>query len=394
VGDLLQTLPAVVVGTVVLWRLPMLHRDLGTRALWITLACLAFGLAFYSPPLYRAVNDLTGNPASSQIGELLGTLGAAAGVRTACLFLSGRRSSGWPWGDWIGSAATGIAVTVVLQVWPPGPVNPILHGTTYWWDSTWRSLVYCVPFLVTLTSALVSSILMWWRFGRIAPQGAVRTGLELVAAGASIGLVFVAVRLTTLIVWQLGAETRWWVDFCWVGETVTVIISGALLAWGTSWEAISAQADRGRNWWSASRAVGELEALWLALELLYPDVRMVDGRGRRWGRRALLRRVVEIRDGLMALDERADPELVGTVTTRVIRFGTGEEGTGAVVVAVTLHLAGLGTLPGAATGGALPAGGGEDLDAEVGWLRQVATAYGRPETAALAAQVRAMLVDA
>jgi hypothetical protein len=406
VWELFQTLPALVVGVMVLWRLgPMLglgraksqSDDLaarrGTQALWITLAFVAIGFAFYSPFVFRGVNDLTGNPASAALGALAGQGGAATGVRTAVKFMRGTRSRGWPWGDWIVSAGVFAAVVVVLQVWPPGPPSPILYDTTYWWDSTWRSALVSVPLVGTLSWALIASFLMWWRYGRIAPRGAVRTGLALVAAGSVVGMLWVAVRFTTLVVWEAGDQTRWWVNFDRLGEAITLLGSGVLLSWGTSWEDISAQVDGWHKGWSASRDAEDLEPLWQTLIDLYPQVRMVDGLGRRHGRRGLLRRVVEIRDGLLALDDGADPEVVDIVTARVIESATAPEGIGAVVVAVTLRLAALNGLHRATPGGELPSGGGEDLESEVRWLRQVAAAYLSPEAVEMAQQVSAELVS-
>ena len=394
VGDILQVLPAVVVLSVVICRVPMLRRDRGTQALWLTLAFVGVGVTFNSPPLYRWMNDATGVVTAGALGQLFGALGGSAGVRTTTKYLRAQTQR-WPWWDWILSALTCVAVMVLLTVFAPARVSPILHGSSYFWDSTWRSVVYCVPLMASLSLALVRSFLMWWRFGRVAPAGSVRTGLTLVAVGACFGLLYVAVRATTLVAWELGAETRWWVEFNWYGEAATLLVAGSLLAWGTSWEAISAQLSRLRQWAAASAALRDLGPLWRALVALYPGIALRDGRQRRMGRFALLRRVVEIRDGLLALSDTADAAMLDAAYAAVTASEETATSTEAAVVAVLVHAVRLGPPARAGGGGAeLPDGGGEDLAAEVAWLRQVTTAYRRPACRKLAEGVHAGLVAA
>jgi hypothetical protein len=284
----------------------------------------------------------------------------------------------------------------LLTVFAPAQVSPILHGDTYFWDSTWRSVVYCVPLMVSLSLALWRSFLMWWRFGRVAPPGSVRTGLALVAIGSCAGWVYVAVRAVTLVVWELGVQTRWWVQFNWYGEAGTVLAAGSLLAWGTSWEAISAQRSRLRQWVAASVALRDLRPLWRALTVAFPDITLRGGRPGRLGQFGLLRRVVEIRDGLLALSDTVDAELVEAATAAV---GWSAETTtsaeAAAVVATLIHAVTLGqAVPAGRAGAELPAGGGGDLAAEVAWLRQVTIEYRRPACRQLAATVTGGLTTA
>jgi len=253
--------------------------------------------------------------------------------------------------------------------------------------------MYTIPCVVTLVWALLDSMSMWWRFGRVATQGTVRTGLVIVAVGASVGLLYVAVRLATLVAWELGDETRGWVSFDVYGEAVTVTISGALLAWGTSWETISARAALIREWLWASRAVRDLDPLWRALVALYPHITLGEGRRRLPGRFGLLRHVVEIRDGILALSDSVDRDMAFAASSALANAeGAQDSHTDAAVVAVVLHVVSLDGNRQPGGGGAdLPPGGGGDLASEVAWLRQVATEYRRPERRQLAARVYAGL---
>jgi hypothetical protein len=88
-GDILQVLPVVVVLSVVVCRGPMLRRDRGTQALWLTLAFVGVGVTFNSLPLYRWTNQITGVVTAGALGQLVGALGGSAGVRTTTKYLRG-----------------------------------------------------------------------------------------------------------------------------------------------------------------------------------------------------------------------------------------------------------------------------------------------------------------
>lgn len=369
----LQTLPAVVVLSVVVWRFSMLRRDPSSRALWVTLTFLGVGLVFYCPPVYRSFDSMTGSLTAAAVAELLCTLGSAAGVRTVCRTLSGSRQI-WSVRDWVISGLAGVAVLSLLSSFPVRRLSPLLAHSTYFFDGTWRSVVYNIPFLVTLTSALTSSGWVWWRYGRAASRSAVRTGLGLVAAGSVAGLVFVAVRTGVLVCWQLHDESTWWVKANFAGESVSLLVCGVLLAAGTSWEALSGRGVSVREWVWASVALHDLQPLWQVLVARYPATSLPGvGSGGR-GRLRLLRMVIEIRDGLLALSEDVDHAFTAAVTREAEAGRTGSD-TAAVVTAVLLHATMKLPVQQSVTRAELPSGGGKDLFTEVEWLRQVAKEY-------------------
>ena len=146
-------------------------------------------------------------------------------------------------------------------------------------------------------------------------------------------------------------------------------------------------------WLDRVRSYRRLHPLWHALSRAVPEV-VLDRRAGRWRFRdldfRLYRRVIEIRDGRLALRGFLDERVAATADALGRRAGLSGDAlaaaTEAAVIAAALRAkaAGAPARPPAAE----PVTGGRDLADEVAWLTQVARAFaGSPVVAAVVARV-------
>ncbi|MEV6880206.1 MAB_1171c family putative transporter [Amycolatopsis sp. NPDC051128] len=166
--------------------------------------------------------------------------------------------------------------------------------------------------------------------------------------------------------------------------TVGFVAAGATLsAWSP---AMSSVLGRVR----AYRAYRRIEPLWTALRAAVPGIALDPGRELAGGAEfALYRRVIEIRDGHLALRAHFDPDLPARAEAEARRAGVREADIAATVEAVTLAAAieagreGRRFEPGEATPDPLP---DADVATEAAWLVRVSRAWRR---AGLAERARA-----
>jgi hypothetical protein len=163
--------------------------------------------------------------------------------------------------------------------------------------------------------------------------------------------------------------------------TVCFVAAGATLsAWSPS---VSSVIGRVR----AYRAYRRIEPLWKALRAAVPGIALDPGRELAAGAEfALYRRVIEIRDGHLALRAHFDPDLPARAEAEARRAGVREPDVAPTVEAVTLAAAieagreGRRFEPGEGTPGHLPeaeADADADVTAEAAWLVRVSRAWQR-----------------
>lgn len=357
-------LAAGVLWAVVLVRWRTLRRPGAGRVLQAALACLGAAELLQIPTLYDAIGRLSGNVAAGSMLKLVFTLGAAVGVRTLALGVSHSASSARR--DWVVAAVTALVVCLPLVVAPPAPLNPALRGVTEFLDTGWRSLVHWLPFLAYLGWALGSGALLCWRFGRQAPAGPLRTGLALIGSGCALGGVYVGLKLAVLVAWHTGGSPVFWLRVGTSGQAAVVVPCILLIAFGSGWESVA-------RWTAAGRAVVRLRRLtplWRAVVALEPSVAL--GNREVGVRYRLRRRVVEIRDGLLALEERvADGELADA-RRAAADAGLGDDERDAAIVAALLRRAVSEHRTARQSRVPLPLGTGDSYESEVQWLLLVA----------------------
>lgn len=224
-----------------------------------------------------------------------------------------------------------------------------------------------------------------------------RTGLWLMTLAAGVGVLWSAwtlddVRDVLLHAQQKGGEDS-------VSDVIGLIcasltVSGATVTvWGgTRW---GARITAPVRWWRARRRYTALGPLWEALHGAMPQIALGEGTdGRRPALRdaefALYRRIIEIRDGQLALRPYVGAQVVAWVAEEVRAVGPAGQVDGAEVEAATLAAALAAARAGqrcrsaTVTGVPQPVPGPGTVDAEAEWLIRVAAAFdGCPAVAAV-----------
>ncbi|MGW6739987.1 MAB_1171c family putative transporter [Streptomyces sp. NPDC055025] len=215
------------------------------------------------------------------------------------------------------------------------------------------------------------------------PPGPLRTGLRLICAGAVVGLLWGLWGLTSVVsmvrTHRQGAGLEPVALALGTGCLVLAALGVTAARWGP---ALAAPAD----WLRPYRDLRALEPLWSALHAVVPGTAL--GVSWRWAGRvdpraaefALYRRVVEIRDGYLALRPYLDPRIELWVEGALIRFPVPPAGLAATVEAATiaaaLESARAGRRYGDGAAAGLTSPPAEDtVDAEAAWLIRVAEAF-------------------
>lgn len=236
---------------------------------------------------------------------------------------------------------------------------------------------------IFLLYSLVSLGLLIAVFGRSAwhaEPGPLRAGLWLLVVG--VGAAFAWTFWDVDDVRQLAETARIGAredvpSSVLAAATICFVTAGATLsAWAP---AVSSVLGRVR----AYRAYRRIEPLWRALRAAVPGIALDPGRGLAAGAEfALYRRVIEIRDGHLALRAHFDPALPARAEIAARRAGVREADVPATVEAVTLAAAidagrdGRRFEPGTEKPGHLT-GADADVEAEAAWLVQVSRAWRR-----------------
>ncbi|WNV87271.1 MAB_1171c family putative transporter [Umezawaea sp. Da 62-37] len=247
-------------------------------------------------------------------------------------------------------------------------------------------LEYCVVYLVAQGPGLVRIAGLCLRYAGMAGDAALRWGLRMIAAGAvGSGLYLVHKVLRTAI-------SR--IDFAYPLSHAAV--TGKVLPTAsTVLVLLGAAIPAAVGWLRRYRLFRQLGPLWTALYRADPGIALdpptlpdvlVLGRLRP----RLYRRVIEIRDGLLALQPHRKPGVAADAREQAEVAGFEGEQLEAVVEAVAVASALRSRAEGDAPGTPeAPVAGGGNLDSDTAFLSRVSLAYRRYEAAPRCAGVRA-----
>ncbi|MFJ9697009.1 MAB_1171c family putative transporter [Kitasatospora sp. NPDC101183] len=219
------------------------------------------------------------------------------------------------------------------------------------------------------------------------PPGLPRTGLRLIVGGATAGMVWAALSLVPLVEALRTGRQEIWENAVATPAAVlclTLGLGGVTLAvWA---EFLTRTARRLRAW----RDYRRLGPLWSALHGALPQISLADSVGGlgpggplRDPEFALYRRVIEIRDGQLALRAHVQPDVPAWAAEASAGDAVVVE---AAMIAAALEAAASGRRPSGEAAEYRPRGLPADLDAETAWLVRVSTAFARSP---VVAQVRA-----
>lgn len=282
-----------------------------------TMLLLAFGLlavsaTFFTPTVHAATGRLTGIANLAEPIARTALLGAAWAVQVMLQRLGDHGTAGTR----IGRRAAALIVFVAL-LWVCFLAAPVGNPTDMFTSDYGDAPLVATYLLVSLTylaMALVDVIRGTLRYGRDA-DGILARALRLIGIGCWLGLGYIAVKVVYVVRLLAGYGTA--------GSTLEsttarlLAVGGRLLVVaGSTLPFLTAQTTRACAWLTTHRNLRRLYPLWALMYQTEPGIALdpprsalVDALRLRDLDLRLYRRIIEIRDGRLALTPYLDPTL-------------------------------------------------------------------------------------
>ena len=283
------------------------HRHGPAHSFWLTLLGIALGLTVLQQPAYGLLDHLLHRP---NLARLLGdSLGLGAGWAVQAFLWQLNDADGRarrPIRVWGLALLGALAVMTVAFVRIPLAQEDVDFLTRH--PTAPFVLGYRLAFLTYLGAALINVARLSRRYALGAARPAMRLGLRLVAAGALVGLLYVAHEVLWVLASRLGfsplLSPSQTVPRLLMASGIGLMVLGSTLpSWGPR-----LGLDAPCRWLVAYRSLVRLYPLWHdlclalpAIALVLPTAPLADRFSPRDVPFRLCRRVVEIRDGLLTL---------------------------------------------------------------------------------------------
>ena len=349
------------------------------RALWVALFALALGWTLRVPAGYGGLDALARVPNLAQLA------GDALALTTACAILAmllhqthEARQARHKLQTRIGVFAVAV-LAMIVTFW----LAPVDEETAEFFERyasepyVWG---YALAYLGFVGYAFVDLARLCGRYARLSSRRFLKIGMRLLQASGVVGLCYVLLRVGYLSAVQIGWGPRLsaydQVSDALIAVTGVLVVLGAVLpAMGRTLEIYRANRDLYPLW----------KALWRAtpgIALLPPPSRLRELLDLRELRFRLRSRVIEIRDGRLALRRHFRRDVAERAHRLARQEHLSGEDEAAAVEAATLAVAAREKAMGrpgrpVATD---PTPGGNDLASELSWLRKVAHAFTRSST--------------
>ncbi len=377
--DVIHAGASVILWVVVLARAGMVRGPATQRSLWFALACLACGETLHVQPVF-AVAEATLGVGGATVVKQAFTIGAATGVLLLLRGITGAVGGQRRLVALTAAATLAMAAPLLLAAPTDAPANLGEQAETY--TSSWAWTTHWAAILTYLGWALVATTKLCLNYSRRAAPGPLRTGLQFIGAGTTAGLLLLALKVAVLTAGFAGAGRL----FAGVGEAVEAALlacSLLLIAVGSGYEGVVAARVRLVEALAARRSLCRLRPLWRLMYATVPYIVLTPGArgvlGARFSTRdRLYRRVMEIRDGLLALAPYAHPDV--RHRARLDAGAAGKQGADADAVAEAVWLSVAvrakthGQSPPRVATGQRVLGSGSFAE-EVRWLEHLAAAY-------------------
>ncbi|MCK1795566.1 hypothetical protein MTQ01_05995 [Streptomyces sp. XM4193] len=287
--------------SMVLWRAPAARRIPRQRALWVTFAALTLAMTLRLPAVMDVVDGGTGvNNLSTLFKHFLGITAAAALLEfvhsiTRPDSADGRRRR------LVATLVALVALTLFFFLMPrESQAEDFFEANV----GSGAATAYLMVWFGCLGTAMATATALFWGAGRQAAAGWLRTGLRLLGLGCAAGVLYSLLRAGYLLVRLVGtadagtdAQVAEVTDLLKHAAIVLILLGTSIPAAGVAW--------RG---WQQWRHLRRLRPLWAELTAAVPEVVLDEGLRRHELRLRLHRRVVEIRDALLALQPYIDPD--------------------------------------------------------------------------------------
>jgi hypothetical protein len=348
--------------------------DGNKRSVLIFLGAAAFTFSLQTPLGYHAAGDLLGIPNIAKPLNHAGVLVAALTAQSLLLRLNnnqpGRRRI-W----WLAAVVGGMAVTFALA---DIPVNDVGFNTRY--ATTPWVLEYWLVYLAGLVPILTGVARLGWRGVAVAEKRAVRLRMWMTAAGAGAFVIYHVHKGLFFAARRFGLPYPEMINqimdrYLTLLAFVLVLLAAALPR---------SRTPAVRSWIQRYVTYQRLRPLWLVFYRANPKIALTPPRSTLLDRldprdldMRLYRRVVEIRDGRLAIQPYLKPHMVETARLRASRDGkTGQELNAtveALILAEGLRARTSGAPRSNEPVAAIP--GGPDLHSDTAFLADVARAF-------------------
>ncbi|WP_461027878.1 MAB_1171c family putative transporter, partial [Streptomyces sparsus] len=294
----MQTAVLILLWAMVLWRAPAVLRRGGPpkqRSLWFTFAALTVAMTLRLPDVMTALDGRTGvNNLSTLLKHLLGVTAAASLLE----FVFGMTRADSRVGRRVRLATAGAAQLVLIALFVAMPRETQVADFYETSAGSVTATGYLLVFFGFLGAVMVAAAWLFWGSSRHAGAGWLRTGLRLLGAGTAAGVAYALVRSAYLVLRLTTSADHPSRDAA-VSDTTDVLkhVAIALIVVGSSVPAAGVAWQSARYWVHLRR----LRPLWSDLTAAVPEVVLHERLLRRELRLRLHRRVVEIRDALLAL---------------------------------------------------------------------------------------------
>lgn len=382
----LPYIPPAIGWGVLLYKSPGFVRrrgDPANRAYWVGLLSFSLAMTLLLPPVYRWFDHTNG---FANLARLAGNSFGLVAAWMAQAFLAYLnyppdrarvqvRRAGW------------LLLVVVLVMTGLFILAPVKSEAIDFWGR-YRDAPYIAEyrfaFLAYLGVTLANATYLAWRNSGITDRPALILGLRLVAVGCLLGLVYVAQETLFVVTTHLGYSVLPLLDtvaqILIAGSAALILLGSTLPAWGSR---VGVPALY--RWACRYRSYRRLDHLWRVLYGVFPDIALLPERPAlvdiftvRDLEFRLYRRVVEIRDGLLALRPYVDPDVASRAAELCRAEGLSTEQTQVVMEAASL----VGALDARRRGEVINreclsfgSGGGADIGSEVAALERVARCY-------------------
>jgi hypothetical protein len=361
------------------------------RVVWTTMVLLAAIGTLDLPAIGAQLDAACGLPNLADVAQHVLAIVATTLALYCVEQVFGRPEPRNRWPAWARTVPPAGAVTALIVLFALSPARTHPTDTRLYTDFTMQYathpevVAYWVIFAVYLGTTFAVTARLAWRYGRRARRSLLGIGLQLTAAGMVAGLFYLGYGTAVVAARAAGVQgpfitTAPVVIQGLVGALIVLVAVGGVLPAARRW-ALVRQATQ---YWS----LRQLYPLWAGLCQAVPGIALdpvpawADRLDPRDLQVRLYRRVIEIRDGYMALTPVAVPGIEDLVRAAAGRRPLGPADQGTLAAAVQLELARRAELRGdsrsLACGDVLPPANREflaatNLDGEVRLLRTVAS---------------------
>jgi hypothetical protein len=371
-------------------RLPSFRREPERLAVWLMFLAFAITFTVGTSPLRRHLDGFAGiTEFSTWLAQSLVVGYSVAALALLQLWNFERAQT---LKRIAATTAVVVAVLVAMAVlfFLSNAVHAGNHDFVHWYASSGYFDAYLAIYLFTYGVTNIEIARLCHRFARMMNASWLRTGLRTTALGALVSLVYVADRTTDLLVSHFGVNLAAWDPLPEAGASIgamLIMLGMTMHMWGPRAATLAKRYRR-------LRAYRRIRPLWQTLYSRNPGIALdapATGLSRLRATPLVLRdfdyrvsrRVIEVRDGVLALHPYLDPETARRAHESAARDAVPDDELEAAVEAEEIRAAlDRSTRPDTARAGSphpvVMNTAPDDLDAELAWLSTVAKYFNTP----------------